>query len=306
MTGAAGVLDGIVAILAGTIRVATPLILCATGGLFSERGGVVDIGLEGKMLVGAFAAGAVAAVTGSAPLGLSAACAAALALAFLHAYACVSRGGNQVVSGVAVNLLASGLTIVFGQAWFASGGSTPPLPSSARFLPVWGGHNILVYAALAAVPLAHAVLWHTRFGLRLRAVGEAPQAVDAAGLSVAGLRYRAVLVCGLFTGIAGAYLALAQNAGFSREMTAGQGYIALAALIFGKWRAFPALGACLLFGLIDAVAIRLQGVRLFGIGEVPVQIFQVLPYCLTIVLLAGFVGRSLAPKALGLPFLKDH
>lgn len=301
---AADTLTLLSAIASGTLRVSTPLILCAMGGLFSERSGVVDIGLEGKMLAGAFAAGTVASLTGSAPLGLAASCLAAIVLALLHAYACVNQGGNQVVSGVAINMLASGLTIVFGQAWFGIGGSTPPLPPGARFLPVLAGHNLLVYAALAAVPLAHWVLRRTRFGLRVRAVGEAPAAVDAAGLSVAGLRTRAIIVCGVFTGIAGAYLSLAQNAGFSREMTAGQGYIALAALIFGKWRAFPALGACLLFGLIDAVAIRMQGVRVAGLGEIPVQIFQVLPYGLTIVLLAGFVGRSLAPRALGLPYLK--
>lgn len=292
-------------ILASTLRMATPLILCAIGGLFSERSGIVDIGLEGKMLASAFAAAATATATGTAWAGLGAGCLAALALALVHGYAAITHGGNQVVSGVALNMLTSGLTIVFGQAWFHLGGATPPLPPSARFMPVVGGQNLLVYAALLSVPIAHVLIRHTRFGLRLRAVGEAPLAVDAAGISVAGLRYRAVLICGLMTGIAGAYLSLAQGAGFSREMTAGQGYIALAALIFSKWRAFPALGACLLFGFIDAVAIRLQGVRIPGLGEIPVQLFQVLPYALTVILLAGFVGRVLAPKAIGLPYLRN-
>lgn len=298
-------LDTILAILAGTLRFATPLILCAMGGLFSERSGIVDIGLEGKMLASAFAAAATAALTGSAWLGLGAGCLAALVFAALHGFAAITHGGNQVVSGVAVNMLASGLTVVFGQAWFGQGGVTPALPAGARFMPVLFGHSLLGYAALLSVPLAALAIGRTRFGLRLRAVGEAPRAVDAAGISVAWLRYRAVLICGLLSGIAGAYLSLAQSAGFTREMSAGQGYIALAALIFGKWRAWPAFGACLLFGLIDAVAIRLQGVRILGLGEVPVQIFQVMPYALTVILLAGFVGRALAPRAIGLPYLKD-
>ena len=295
-------------IASATLRVATPLILCAMGGLFSERAGIIDIGLEGKMLAGAFAAAAAAAVTGSAWAGLGAAIVIAEALALLHGFACITQRGNQVVSGVAINILVSGLTVVFGIAWFARGGQTPALPPEARFMPVdWlGGHNILVWAALLLVPLTHWVIGQTRFGLRLRAVGEMPLAVDAAGISVAWLRYRAVLICGVFTGVAGAYLAIAQNAGFSRDMTAGQGYIALAAMIVGKWRPLPALGACLMFGLLDAVAIRLQGVRLALIGEIPVQFIQVLPYALTVILLAGFIGRAIAPKAIGVSYEKVH
>lgn len=298
------------AIVASTLRVATPLILCAMGGLFSERGGIIDIGLEGKMLAAAFAAAACAALTGSAWLGLGAGILAAEALALLHGFACITQRGNQVVSGIAINLLMSGLTIVLGIAWFQRGGQTPALPQDARFMPIaaLGGHNLLVGAALLAVPATAFVIGATRFGLRLRAVGELPLAVDAAGISVAWLRYRALLLCGLLTGIAGTYLSLAQNAGFSRDMTAGQGYIALAALIVGKWRPLPALGACLAFGLLDAVAIRLQGVRLGGLGavpvEVPVQAIQVLPYVLTVILLAGFIGRAVAPKALGVPYDK--
>ncbi len=316
-----------VLILSATLRVATPLILCAMGGLFSERSGLIDIGLEGKMLAAAFAAAATAAVTGSAWAGLGAAILVAEALALLHGFACITHRGNQVVSGVAINILVSGLTIVLGMAWFQRGGQTPSLPPEARFMPitlpgtqaladvpvlgrVWGdlvgGHNMIVYAALMVVPLTWWVLNRTRFGLRLRAVGEAPLAVDAAGISVAWLRYRAVLICGLLTGIAGAYLSIAQNAAFSRDMTAGQGYIALAAMIFGKWRPFPALGACLMFGLLDAVAIRLQGVHVPVIGEVPVQLIQVLPYVLTVILLAGFIGRAVAPKAIGVPYEKEH
>jgi simple sugar transport system permease protein len=168
------------------------------------------------------------------------------------------------------------------------------------------GHNLIVYAAILAVPLTHWVVNNTRFGLRLRAVGENPQAMDTVGISVAWLRYRAVLIGGLLTGTAGTYLAIAQNAGFSRDMTAGQGYIALAAVIFGKRRPYPALGSCLMFGLLDAIAIRLQGVRVAGIGEVPVQLIQALPYLLTVILLAGFIGKAVAPKAVGIPYIKER
>ena len=295
--------------LAATLRMATPLILCAMGGLFSERSGIIDVGLEGKMLMAAFFAAATASVTGSAWLGMLAAIAAAETLALLHGFACITHRGNQVVSGVAINILAAGLAVVLSTAWFQQGGQTPSLGASARLMPLFwpsAGDNILVYVALLSVLLTWWIVGRTRFGLRLRAVGEMPLAVDAAGISVAGLRYRAVMLCGLFTGLAGAYLSIAQNAGFSRDMTAGQGFIALAAIIFGKWRAFPAFGACLIFGLLDAIAIRLQGVRIPGVGEVPVQLIQALPYLLTMFLLAGFIGRAVAPKAVGIPYEKEH
>jgi simple sugar transport system permease protein len=297
------------ATLAATLRVATPLILCAMGGLFSEKSGIIDVGLEGKMLMAAFFAAAIAALSGSAWLGVAAAIVAAEALALLHGFACITHRGNQVVSGVAINILAAGLTIVLGNAWFARGGQTPALVGDQRLMPIAfpnAGDNVLVYVALLSVPLAWWIIERTRFGLRLRAVGEMPLAVDAAGISVGWLRYRAVLLCGLFTGLAGAYLSIGQNAGFGRDMTAGQGFIALAAVIFGKWRPFSAFGACLIFGLLDAVAIRLQGVRMPGIGEVPVQLIQALPYLLTIFLLAGFIGRAVAPKAAGIPYEKEH
>ena len=317
----------VVLILSATLRVATPLILGALAGLFSERSGIIDIGLEGKMLVSAFAAATVAALCNSAWIALAAGIAVAGLFALVHGYACITQRGNQVVSGIALNMLAAGLTVVLGNAWFHRGGQTPTLSAEARFMPsdmpgaaavhdlpvlgplyegLIGGHNLIVYAALAAVPLTHWVVGRTRFGLRLRAVGENPQAVDTAGISVAWLRYRAVLLCGLLTGIAGTYLAIAQNAGFSRDMTAGQGYIALAALIFGKWRPYGALGASLMFGLLDAIAIRLQGVRVVGVGEVPVQLIQALPYLLTVILLAGFIGKADAPKAAGTPYGKER
>jgi len=250
------------AILDATLRVSTPLILAAMAGLFSERSGIVDISLEGKMLASAFAAGALAAVTGSAWLGLCAGIVVGIALGLLHGFACITHRGNQVVSGLAINILASGLTVVLGIAWFSQGGQTPSLASEARFMPlnlpfadsaasipivgqfyrdVVSGHNFLVYVAWAVVFLTWWVVYRTRFGLRMRAVGENPLAVDTAGLSVSGLRYASVAICGGLAGIAGAYLSTAQNAAFVREMTAGQGYIALAALIFGKWRPVPAM-----------------------------------------------------------------
>jgi len=320
-------LSTIYATLDATLRVSTPLILCAMAGLFSERSGIVDISLEGKMLSAAFAAGSVAAVTGSAWLGLLVAILVSIVLGLVHGFACITHRGNQVVSGLAINILASGLTVVLGIAWFKQGGQTPSLESSARFMPmelplastlsdvpiigrfyaeVISGHSVLVYIALLSVLLTWWVVYRTRFGLRLRAVGENPLAVDTAGLSVSGLRYAAVAICGGLCGIAGAYLAISQNASFVREMTAGQGYIALAALIFGKWRPLPALLACLMFGFLDAVAIRLQGVELPYIGEVPVQLIQALPYVLTVVLLAGFIGRAIAPRAIGTPFVKER
>ncbi|WP_425088672.1 ABC transporter permease [Stappia sp.] len=319
--------DTLILILDSTVRLSTPLLLAALAGLYSERSGVFDIGLEGKMLGAAFAAGAAAAVTGSAWIGLGAGIAVSIALALVHGFACITHRGNQIVSGVAINFLAIGLTALLGQDWFRQGGRTPPVTGDARFetlvlpfadalreVPVIGGiysellsgHNILVYIAFLAVPFTWWVLFRTRFGLRLRAVGENPAAVDTAGISVTWLRYRAVICTGILCGIAGAYLSVAQSAGFIKDMTAGKGFIALAALIFAKWKPVPVMFACLLFGFLDAVAIRLQGQQVPGIGEVPVQAIQALPYILTVVLLAGFIGRAVPPKAGGTAYVKER
>jgi simple sugar transport system permease protein len=203
-------------------------------------------------------------------------------------------------------MLAAGLTAIVGNAWYGEGGRTPPLEGAQRFGDVLFGHSILVYLALLAVPLTWFVLSKTRFGLRLRAVGENPAAVDTAGISVTGLRYAAIVIAGVLCGLAGTYLSLAQSAGFLTNMTAGKGFIALAALIFAKWRAWPALGACFLFGLLDAVAIRLQGISLPGIGQVPVQAIQALPYLMTVVLLAGVIGTAIPPRASGIPYVKER
>lgn len=317
----------LVLLIAATLRLATPLILAALGGLFSERSGVIALGLEGMMLGAAFASAAVSAVSGSAWLGLGAGLGAAVLLALLLGFACVTEKGNQVVAAMAVNIMVAGLGPSLALAWFDQGGQTPPLSNPAqRFREiVWpgaqlaqrhplpgllysdliSGHNLIVYAAFGCVPLGFWLLYRTRWGLRLRAVGENPSAVDTAGISVAALRYSGVLVSGLFCGVAGTYISIAAGAGFIRDMTAGKGYLALAALIFGKWRPWPTLGACLLFAFTDALASRLQGAVLPIVGVVPVQFILALPYALTVLLLAGFVGKSIPPRAIGAPYEKE-
>ncbi len=380
-------LDTLVNVLNSTIRLSVPLLLACLAGLYSERAGIFDIGLEGKMLAGAFAGAAAAAVYGSAWIGLVMAVLISVSLALVHGFASITHRGNQIVSGVAINFIAAGSTVILGQAWFQEGGRTPSLSADARFgaitlpfadalrdVPVLGqiysgllsGHTLLAYLAFLAVPFTWWVLFRTRFGLRLRAVGENPAAVDTAGISVAWLRYRAVICTGVLTGLAGSYLALSQNAGFVKDMTAGRGYIALAALIFAKWRPVPAMFACLLFGFLDALAIRLQGrplalfewmplivsllvlaglmriakwkplrsiitAVLVGMAgawtvsffypsliaafqgsllgapvRVPVQLMQALPYILTVVLLAGFIGKAIPPRAGGVPYVKER
>ena len=317
----------LVLVLDSTLRLSAPLILAALAGLFSERSGIIDIGLEGKMLGAAFAAASTAWLTASPWAGLAAGVGTSVLLALVHGYACITHRGNQVVSGVALNILVSGLSAVLGIAWFAEGGRTPQLPAEARFLPLeWpgaealrevpvlgalygellSGHNLIVYLAFLAVPAAAFVMFRTRFGLRVRAAGENPASADTAGIPVSRLRYRALLCTGVACGLAGTYLSLAQSAGFIRDMTAGKGYIALAALIFGKWRPVPAMFACLLFGFLEAVAIRLEGTEVPGVGEVPVQLVLALPYVLTVVLLAGFIGRAVPPRALGVPYAKER
>ena len=320
-------LDIVLQLADSTIRLATPLLLACLAGLYSERSGVFDIGLEGKMLIAAFFAAATAAVTGSAWTGLAAGLAASLVFSMLHAVASITFRGNQLISGVAINFLAVGMTALLGHTWFRQGGQTPQLVGAARFhaidlpgaaaladVPVIGpiyaevisGHSVLVYIAFLTVPLTWWVLYRTRFGLRLRAVGENPAAVDTAGISVPLLRYQALVITGILCGIAGAYLSTSMNAGFVREMTAGKGFIALAALIFAKWRPWPALFATLLFGLLEAIGIRFQNVEIGGIGTIPVQFMQALPYILTVVILAGFVGKAVPPKAGGEPYVKEE
>ncbi|MGB7287607.1 MAG: ABC transporter permease [Salaquimonas sp.] len=320
-------LSTILQVLDSTVRLSTPLLLAALAGLYSERSGVFDIGLEGKMLGAAFAAGAAAAVFGSPWIGLFFAVLVSLGLSIIHAFASITVKGNQIVSGVAINFVALGLTALLGQSWFARGGRTPQLSQDQRFspielpfaeslsgVPVLGpiyadlisGHNIIVYFAFLMVPITWWVIFRTRFGLRLRAVGENPAAVDTAGISVIWARYRAVMICGILCGFAGTYLSIGQQAGFVQNMTAGKGFIALAALIFARWRPLSAMYACLLFGFLDAVAIRLQGVELPIVGMVNSQLMQALPYILTVILLAGVIGKAVPPKAGGVAYTKER
>ena len=313
--------------LDATLRVATPLILCAMTGIFSERAGIIDISLEGKMLLSAFTAAATASLMHSPVMCLLAGITVSVIFSIIHGFACITHRGNQVISGLAINILASGLTVTVGIAIFRQGGQTPNLARADRFAPaelpfvdlknhipfvgtiyreLISGHNILVWVGFLAVIFTSYVLWKTRFGLRLRAVGEKPEAVDSAGISVSLLRYKAVIIAGILCGIAGAYLSTAHGSGFVREMTAGKGYIALAAMIFGKWQPRGALLACLLFGFLEAIAARLQGVELPVIGAAPVELILAMPYLMTVILLAGLVGRAIPPRAIGQPYIKER
>ncbi|MEQ6290717.1 ABC transporter permease [Vogesella sp. GCM10023246] len=315
-------MDMFFSVLDATLRVSTPLVLAALAGLFSERSGIVDLALEGKMLAAAFAAACVAYLAQSPWAGLGAGIVAGMLVALLHGVVSISYNGNQLISAVAINMMVSGVTPVLALAWFQQGGRTPTLDDGARFtalqlpfadsiaqsalLKTILGHNVLVYIAVAVIFVVSWVVYKSRFGLRLRAVGENPHAADAAGISVKAVRYIAQLISGALCGIAGAYLVLAQTGAFIQDMTAGKGYLALAALIFGKWRPWAAVSGCLLFAFTDAIQIRLQGVALPVIGSIPDAFIQAIPYVLTVVLLAGFMGRAVAPKAIGIPFVKSR
>jgi len=282
-------------ILYSTIRLATPLLLAALGGLLSERSGIINIALEGLMLVGAFASAVVTYYVGDPWIGLLAGMGAGLFIAAIHAVACIEFDSNQVVTGTALNILMLGVPTLLSGALFETTGSTPQVPRS-DLIP-----NAPVVIAFVLVPIVWYVLYRTPFGLRLRAAGENPEAADTAGVSVARIRYVAVLLSGALAAIGGAYLSIGQSSLFTRNMTAGRGFIALAALIFGKWRPIQTMLACLLFGFAEAIAIQMQGV----IPNVRVEYIQIIPYVLTIVVLAGFIGASRAPKALGQPYEKE-
>jgi len=284
-----------------TIRLSTPLILAALGGLFSERSGVVNIALEGMMLAGAFTAAAITYSTGSPWIGLAAAVAAGVAVALIHAVACVRYRADQVVVGTAINILMVGLPGFLSGAFFLSSGSTPQIPID-HLVP-----RVPIVLAFTLVPLTWYVLYRTPFGLRLRAVGENPEAADAAGINVAALRYSGVLLSGALAALGGAYLSIGQSSLFTRNMTSGRGFIALAALIFGKWRPVQTLVACLFFGMTEAITIQMQGVVKLPSGDdIPVQFIQMVPYVLTIVVLAGFIGHSRPPRALGRAYEKER
>lgn len=316
----------IIQLLDSTVRSATPLLLACLAGLYSERSGIFDIGLEGKMLAAAFFSAAIAFTSGSAWVGLAAGIGASVVLSLVHGLASINFRGNQLISGVAINFLAAGMTVLVAQDWFAEGGRTPSLEGAARFEPITlpfsdqladvpilgpiyaellSGHSILVYVAFLMVPITWWLLYRTRFGLRLRAVGEAPEAVDTAGVSVVRLRYSSVIIAGILCGIAGAYLATGLQANFTKDMTANRGFIALAALIFAKWRPWYALWSCLLFGFLFAIETRFQNIDIFGF-TLPLQFVQALPYILTVVILAGFVGKAIPPRAGGEPYVKER
>lgn len=291
-----------IALFWSIVRTSTPLILAAFGGMFSERAGIINIALEGMMLAGAFTAAAVTYAVGNPFVGLIAGMAAGVLVASIHAVACISYKADQVVTGTAINILMIGMPAFLSGAFFLSSGSTP-LIAKANLMP-WTP----VVIAFLVVPLTTwYVLYKTPFGLRLRSVGENPEAADAAGVSVARMRYAGVLISGALAGIGGAYLSIGQSSLFTRNMTSGRGFIALAALIFGKWRPVQTLLACLLFGFTEAVSIQMQGVVKLPSGEdIPVQFIHMVPYVLTIIVLAGFIGSSRPPQALGIPYQKER
>src|SRR5215471_6357767 len=282
-------------ILYSTIRMATPLLLAALGGLFSERSGVINIALEGLMLAGAFTSAVVTYYAGNPWIGLFAGIGAGIFISVIHAVACIHFDSDQVVTGTAINILMFGIPTLVSGALFGTTGSTPQIPR-VNLIP-----NAPIAIAFSLVPLVWYVLYRTPFGLRLRAVGENPEAADTAGIKVAGLRYTAVLLSGAIAAIGGAYLSIGQSSLFTRNMSAGRGFIALAALIFGKWRPIQTMLACLLFGFAEAASLQMQGV----IPHVRVEYIQIIPYILTMIVLAGFIGMSRAPRALGQPYDKE-
>ncbi len=317
----------LIQLLDSTVRSATPLLFACLAGLYSERAGIFDIGLEGKMLAAAMFSAAFAAISGNVWVGLMAGIGASMILSLIHGLASITFRGNQLISGVAINFLAAGITVLVAQAWFGQGGRTPQLSGDARFEPITlpfadqvastpyigpiyseliSGHSILVYVGLLSVPLTWWVLYRTRFGLRLRAVGENPAAVDTAGVSVIGLRFAAICICGVLCGLAGAYLSTALQAGFVKDMSSGRGFIALAALIFAKWRPWYALGATMLFGLFTALETRPDVIEAVIGFKVQGQLLGALPYIMTVIILAGFVGKAIPPRAGGEPYVKER
>jgi len=316
----------ILSILVSTIRNAPVLMFAAMAGLFAERSGLVDIGLEGKILASAFTSAAVAYSTQNVWFGIGAGIAVSVALAMLQGYVSITQKGNQLVCGIAINIAMSGLTFVVAQYFYQQGGRTPDLgharlfdvvlPGTAAVANIpglgWfyghliGGHSVLVYLAFALVPLVHWVVYHTRFGLRLRACGENPHAADAAGVSVERTRYMAMLIAGVLCSFSGAYLAIVQSGFFLRDMSAGAGYLALTALVFGNWRPLHTMFGCLMFGFFNALQIQMEGVDLPVIGRVPGSLIHMIPYVVTVIVLAGLMAKSVAPKAIGKPFVKSR
>jgi ABC-type uncharacterized transport system permease subunit len=313
-------------IVVSTIRNAPVLMFAAMAGLFAERSGVVDIGLEGKILASAFVSAGVAYTYQDPWLGIAAGIVASVVLALIQAFVSITQKGNQLVAGIAINIAMSGLTFVVAQYFFQQGGRTPDL-GEARLASVilpgtelvadvpvlgWvygsliGGHSVLVYLAFALLPIVHWVLFYSRFGLRLRACGENPHAADAAGISVQRTRYTAMIIAGVLCSFSGAYLSIVQSGFFLRDMSAGAGYHALTALVFGNWRPVHTVLGCMMFGFFAAVQIQIEGVDLPVVGRIPGSLIQMIPYIVTVVVLAGLMAKSVAPKALGKPFVKSR
>lgn len=297
----------ILILLFSTIRSATPLIFAALGGMFSERAGVINIALEGLMLTGAFTAAVVTYEAQNPYLGFVAGMFAGALVALIFAVAVIKFEADQVVAGFAISMLMLGLPAVISSRLYDSAGSTQQIAKAFLLPDFYNRLSIASILAFAIVPVCWYILYKTPFGLRIRAAGEHPEAADAAGVNVIRLRYVAVVISGILAAAGGAYLSIGQSSLFTRGMTAGRGYIALAALILAKWKPIPVLFACLFFGFTEALSIQMQGVIKMPSGEdIPVQFIQMIPYVLTIIVLAGFIGLSRAPKALGIPYRKEN
>jgi general nucleoside transport system permease protein len=298
-------------LVAAMLRFATPLLFAALGGIISERSGVINIGLEGMMLMGAYFGIYGADVLHSWVLGCLVAIASGGLLALVHAAFSIHLKANQVVSGTAVNFLALGITGYFFIAHYGANGTPsristvpnvklPLIQHVGFFGNAIGDANLLTWIALLLVPALTVFLFRTRWGLRLRAVGEKPRAADTVGLPVLRIRYLAVVSSGMLAALGGAYLSVAFVGSFNQNMTEGRGFIALAAVIFGKWRPVGALAATLLFGFASALANRLP-----TFSQTAATLFQALPYLLTLVAVAGIIGRSRAPASVGIPYTKE-
>jgi len=309
------------ALIAATMRWATPLTFAALGGMFSERSGVVNIGLEGMMLMGAFFGAYGADLTHSWVAGLFIGLAAGAALALVHAIFSIHLRADQIVSGTAVNFLALGITGYLYNEHYGNRGTPNNLPAIPDVNLTWLHHippgglgnflydsigqlNLMIWLSLLLLPIASIVMFRTWIGLRIRSVGEHPKAADTVGIPVYSTRYAAVVVSGALAALGGVFLSLGYVNSFSENMTAGRGFIALAALIFGGWRPYGAFSACLLFGFSSALAQRLPNLSASQAAAWPV-LFQALPYVLTLIAVAGVIGRSIPPAAIGRPYVKQ-
>lgn len=289
-------------LLESTLRLSTPLLFAALGGVLCERAGIATICLEGVLLIAAWASATVNFTSHSASLGILAGLGAGALLMAVHAFLTVTAKADAIISGVAVNLLAGGLTPVFCKAMFSSPTNSPSIPLEERLPEIavpFLAHAIspLLLVAFVSPFLLHFLLYRTGWGMRVLAAGDGPDALTTAGVSVKRVRWSAMILGGLVCSLSGVYLAMAHAGQFTRGMSAGRGFIALAAVIFGKWKPIPTFVACLLFGFADALQIQLQGTIVFG-QEFPIQFVQALPYVVTLVVLAGFVGKAKPPLAI--------